>query len=440
MATITELQENRQALITQAKLLVTASNTSAEKVAEAKRMYQDVQRIGEQIAVLNGLQEQAGVIEAAQELKMRGAQPSTGSFKNRAEFLTAVVTAGSSKRRFYADPRLTDFRDSGEPETKAFGNPGEVAWESKALAEGTGASGGFLVPTEFYNDVMAVDPVTQPIRMRANVIPMTRRELRIPVLNQTGTTVGQPSWFGGLIAYWEAEAAEKTESSPTFRQASLVAHKLICYTRASDELLNDAIISLDAWLQSDMGFAGAIRWYSEYAFLRGTGAGQPQGVITAVNSPTIVQPAAGAGLAVADITGMLEHHFGPDPVWHISRSQMSNLLQLNGPAGNPSYIFIPNGRDGAPATLMGYPIIWEDKLPAAGQQGAVLLASWRYYVIGDRQAVTFRSTDIERFQYDQTSFRAVARLDGMPWMSAPITYSDGTTQVSPFVILGATGS
>ena len=440
MATISELQETRNTLIVQAKTVAETPGVSAEKIAEAKRMYQEITRLGEQIAMLNGLQESGEAVAAVQE-KTRAAQPArSGDFKSRAEFLTAVVMAGSSKHRFHTDSRLSEYKDSGEPGTRANGAPGEVAWESKALAEGVGASGGFLVPPEYYADLMAVDPVTQPIRMRANKLPMNRRELRIPVLDQTGTTAGQPAWFGGLLAYWEAEAAQKTESSPNFRQATLVAHKLICYTRASDELLNDSIISLDAWLQSDMGFAGAIRWYSEYAFLRGTGAGQPQGVITAVNSPTIVQPRAGAGLAVADITGMLEHHFGPDPVWHISRSQMSNLLQLNGPAVNPSYIFIPNGRDGVPATLMGYPIIWDDKLPVAGTQGDILLAAWRYYVIGDRQAVTFRSTDIERFQYDQTSFRAVARLDGMPWMSAPITYSDGTTTVSPFVILGGAGS
>jgi regulation of enolase protein 1 (concanavalin A-like superfamily) len=29
----------------------------------------------------------------------------------------------------------------------------------------------------------------------------------------------------------------------------------------------------------------------------------------------------------------------------------------------------------------------------------------------------------------------VHRVDGQPWLNAPLTYQDGTTQVSPFVTL-----
>jgi hypothetical protein len=34
----------------------------------------------------------------------------------------------------------------------------------------------------------------------------------------------------------------------------------------------------------------------------------------------------------------------------------------------------------------------------------------------------------------------VHRVDGRPWLSAPITYRDGVTTVSPFVILDGQGS
>ena len=438
MATLKELEHKRSELATKAREIVDDENATADKVEQAKRMYADITRLGEQIALKNNLADVGEYQRAAKNVQEQKHERKT--WHSRPEFLKAVVAAGSSRQRFQVDPRLMGFSDKSEPAVRRVGADGETAWEGKALSEGTGADGGFLVPPEFSDELLSIDPEMQPIRNRANVIPMARRQINIPVLDQTGSTSGQPAWFGGLIAYWSEEAAQKTESSPKFRQASLVAHKLICYTRASDELLGDSIISLDAWLQSDMGFAGAIRWYSERAFLQGTGAGQPQGVITAVNEPTIEIARAADGITVDNLTDMLEAHMGPDPVWHISRGQYSNLMQLNGPASNPSYIFIPNGRDGAPATLFGFPIIWDDKLPAPNSAGDVLLASWRYYVIGDRQVVTFRSTDIERFQYDQTSFRAVSRLDGMPWMSAPITYQDGTTTVSPFVILGASSA
>jgi len=466
MATVNELHASRTQAIEQAKALLAKPQITAEQVAEAKAMYADAARMGEQIALLTDLSEMAGhELEQAgraaqQETKTRQGQ---NKFANFGDFLTSVYLAGRADHRRYLDPRLAQFHDMpveealknlvpdapGIPRVLPGMKTGQVGagWESdvrslqsKAMAESVGADGGFLVPTEFRPEVLAVDPSLQPIRTLATIIPMSRRAVQIPVLDQTSTTAGKPAWFGGLDAFWTEEATEKTEDSPRFRQLTLVAHELICYTRASDSLMADSAISLDAWLRSPMGFTGAIRWYEEYAFLRGTGAGQPFGVIAAVNTPTVVQPAAGATLAVADITGMLEHFFGRNPVWHISRSQMSELLQLNGPVGNPSYIFIPNGRDGMPATLMGYPIIWEDKLPAAGTQGSILLADWSYYVIGDRQDTTIESTQFDRWRYNQTSWRAVHRVDGQPWMSAPVTLSDGVSTVSPFVILGAATS
>ena len=45
-----------------------------------------------------------------------------------------------------------------------------------------------------------------------------------------------------------------------------------------------------------------------------------------------------------------------------------------------------------------------------------------------------------RFRNDLIAWRAVHRVDGQPWLSAPITLADGTTDISPFVILAGGGS
>ena len=92
---------------------------------------------------------------------------------------------------------------------------------------------------------------------------------------------------------------------------------------------------------------------------------------------------------------------------------------------------------GAPSTLLGYPVRFTEKNPRIGTVGDVLLIDPLYYLIGDRQATTVESTQFDMWRYDQTSWRVVHRVDGQPWLSAPLTYQDGTTQVSPFVMLGA---
>ena len=50
---------------------------------------------------------------------------------------------------------------------------------------------------------------------------------------------------------------------------------------------------------------------------------------------------------------------------------------------------------------------------------------------------TIDSTDQERWRFNQISWKVTARLDGQPWLSAPLTSNDGTTTVSPFVSLAA---
>ena len=443
---ITWQEKKLEALNLLEKVKVVAENPEAtgEERTAMQAMLVDIQQLNDEAATLKKIQILGEELGEAEQYKARTSQPQH-KFDKFGNFLVSVFKAGSSRHRFEFDERLGEYWADGGPQgapTKVAGpGPGAAGgWaegkEGKAsMAEGTGATGGFLVPTEFRAELLGKDYELNVVRQRATIIPMRRRQLNIPVLDQTGTTAGQPHQFGGILSVWTPEAAEKDQNDPAFRQIQLTAHKLVCYTRSSDEMLEDSAISLEALLRGPMGFTGAINWNEDYAFLRGTGAGQPLGVINAGATISVPRVAANT-IGVADIMTMLMRFQGSNPLWHITRSAMATLLQLNGPAANPGYIFIPNGRDGMPATLMGHPIEWTEKLPSMGTAGDILLSDWSYYLIGDRQQTTIASTNIERFRYDQTSWRAVHRVDGQPWLSAPWTLADGTAQISPFVILG----
>lgn len=304
------------------------------------------------------------------------------------------------------------------------------------MAEATGAGGGFLVPPEFLAQLQVIMAEESIVRGRATIIRMRRRQISVPVLNQAGTTAGRPHWFGGMRFYWTEEAKEKTATEPEFRQINLTAHKLIGYTYASDELLADSAVALGDFISGPLGFAGGLSWMEDFAFLQGTGVGQPLGVIPAPATITINRAATNS-IGWTDLANMMEN-FLPSGrgVWIITQSAMADLIQMAGPSGNASYIWQPNAREGAPGYLLGMPVIWSEKVPRIGTAGDVVLADWRYYLVGDRQATTIESTQFDRWRYDQTSWRAVHRVDGQPWLSAPLTYQDGTSQVSPFVILG----
>jgi len=431
----TELLERANALMVEAEELAVKEDVSGEEIERFHKITADVKAVKARVAAMRDLESaKAEFDQMARQEKQAQPGPGPAGFKSLGEMLSAIhaVKYGGVS----ADPRLKFWidREEGRVPTRGKG----TAWaESKDLVENVGASGGFLVPIEQREQMFSVPAPEAVVRPRATVVPMRRRQIQWPVLDQTGNTAGRPAWFGGVRAIWTEEGESKTEADPAFRQINLVAHKLVTLTEASDELLEDSAVALEALLGTL--FTGAISWYEEEAFVNGTGAGQPLGVIGA--GATFAQGRAAAGaVGLVDIINMLEHSYG-NPVWLISRSVLPSLMQLNGPVGNPSYVFMPSAREGMPGTLFGFPVIYNEHCPLLGNRGDIGLYDFRYYLIGDRQATTIDSSKHDKFRYDLTVWRGVHRVDGQPWLSQPIYLSDGTTQQSPFVVLdAATGS
>lgn len=420
-----EILRERESVFSEIELLAKSETFSTEDLPKIKGLEEKADTLTKRYESL--VQIEQGRNQAIESVKKTNPIPETPSdnkFDSLGEYFVSVYKAGKDK---IFDKRLTYFTEDGTS-------------GKKDLNEGIGSDGGFLVPTEFRNTLLAVMTENNIIRQRATVIPMSRRELQIPVLDQTGTTEGQPHMFGGINVFWQAEASEKTQSEPNFRQINLVAHKLVGYTRASDELLADSAVSLQAFLTGRMGFAGAISWAEDYAFFNGNGVGQPLGVLNSdvtVSVPRIEQ----GDVTYEDLLNMQAAFYSPTNrgVWIASQSLKAKLMGMNGPAGFPQYLW-GDATNGSPSTLLGYPIIFTlDQLPrnTATSEGDLLLADFSYYLIGDRQNTTIESTIYDRWRYDQTSWRAVHRVDGQSWLSAPITSVDGVTQVSPFVVLGA---
>lgn len=422
MPTAREYIDEANVLIDKAEKILIGG--TAEEKQQVEKLMTDAAALKNNALNMQSIEEIRKEIKDFSSANNGGAASPTGGakFRNMGDFLTSV-------NKWYTDldQRLVKFRDNDEK-----------AAETRDMSGQTGGSGGFLIPTEFQATLMSVVGDRSIVRPRATVIPMTRRQIQIPILDQTGATAGLPHWFGGLRAYWTEEAGEKQASDAKFRQMVLTAWKLIMFTRASDELLDDSAVSLSAFLAGQMGFAGAIAWTEDYSFINGNGVGQPLGYLNAAALGTIGVARAGAGtITYPDLTKMIKAFLPTGRgVWIISQSAMAQLLEMSGPAGNPSYIW-GSAVLGAPNTLLGYPVIWTEKAPILGSRGDISLVDLSYYLIGDRQATTVESTKFEKWEYDLTSWRAVHRVDGKPWLSAPLTYQDGTTQVSPFVALNA---
>lgn len=306
-----------------------------------------------------------------------------------------------------------------------------------ALAEGAGTTGGYLVPTEFSNAIIAkVGDFSVLRRAGGQVVPMARRTREIPALDiETAPSAGDTAFAGGVIAYYTAEAGLITESEPKFRLIELVAHKLAALSLASNEVRDDATESIDGLLATC--FARAFASKENYNFFRGDGVGKPFGIL---NSSALISASRSAASAVAlsDVAEMVSRQM-PESInagtlaWFINPTVIEKLIQL---VSNP-LSWMENLRQGMPVTLLGYPVYITGALPAINTAGDILLVDPSYYLIGDRKQVEIAISEHYKFANDQLAWRAIMRHDGQPWIDSSVTLENASTTVSPFVALAA---
>jgi HK97 family phage major capsid protein len=100
-----------------------------------------------------------------------------------------------------------------------------------------------------------------------------------------------------------------------------------------------------------------------------------------------------------------------------------------------SAIWLNNGVQGPPMTILGRPVLFTEKVNSVGTAGDINFVDLSYYLIGDRQAIQADTSPHYRFQNDQTTVRFIERVDGRPWIQNAITPNQGSNTLSPFVAL-----
>jgi HK97 family phage major capsid protein len=310
-------------------------------------------------------------------------------------------------------------------------------WQKAALAESSGVTGGYVVPPDFYQQLLQIAAEENTFRQRAFVQPMASATLQFPYLDITTVqSAGVSPFFGGVKASWTAEAQTRTETEPQFKMMELKAQELSGYSVSSNVLLQDAAFGLEKFLM--VLFGKAVGWYEEYAYLQGNGVGKPLGVLN-----------AGATIAVTHNTA--NHFYFPDVanmlanflpasytkgVWYVSPTVVADLLQLKDGANRAMFLSIDQGVTKPPVwKLLNLPVIITEKLPALGTKGCVMLVDPSLYVIGDRMQLEIAASEHVNFLTNQMTWRFVQRVDGRPWMDSYVTLQDGTSTVSPFVVL-----
>lgn len=307
---------------------------------------------------------------------------------------------------------------------------------TKDMAESAGTSGGYLVPSEFHNELLRVVGEQSPVYARVRKQPVMTDAGEYPALDQfvaPTAGAGNTAMAGGVAATTKAEGATLTETQPTFTILEYRIHKIGGFVEVSNELIADSPQSIEALLRSLFGIAIGAK--NERNILRGSGAGEPLGIL---NAPcTIgVTTAADNTFAYADalaMTARFKAVSGSAPVWIAHPSLIPDIGVLSVASGSP-VVWAGNLAAGQPNTLLGYPLIFSEHMPQANGDD-MLLADLGAYVLFERQQLSIAFSEHAAFTADKGTWRFTARNDGQPWMKSAITLADptGSYTVSPFV-------
>ncbi len=287
---------------------------------------------------------------------------------------------------------------------------------TNASTEGTGSSGGYLVPA----------PLSQTLIDARESVGVARQLLNVQPMPADTLTVAKRS--GGLTVYGGGEnpSADMTASDKAWKQVKLVADKRYVVHQISQELTDDAIINVVDDAVSEMAYALALAEDDE--LFNGDGTSTYRGVTgikNAIGAGGVYTAGTGddtwAELSIEDFTatmGKLPSKFwrANSLAWACSSTfYYTVMLRVLAQAGGNSAGDLMSGDGGTMRPrFLAHPVYFTDRLPAAtaASTKAAYFGNWKELgILGDRGGPRIARSDDFAFLRDLTTLKATSRYD-----------------------------
>jgi HK97 family phage major capsid protein len=345
-------------------------------------------------------------------------------FSNIGEQMRAVYQAARQPQS--ADPRLSEINMA------ALGGNESVPEE-----------GGFLVLPEFAAELIQRTYEVGLLTDRTFKMPMSSSRLIMHAVDEDSRKDG--SRWGGIQAFWIAEAGSYTGSKPKFREMQFVSNKLIALCYATEEQLADG----PAWAKYvSEAVPSELSFKFDTAIFNGAGAGVPLGFM---NSGALITQTKEGGQAAGTIVtnnilkmwSRMYARSRKNAVWLINQDieQQLYTLALANPTGSVLFqgpLYVPpgtNGNNGDYGLLLNKPVIPIEQASTLGTAGDITLADLSQYILAQRSEARADTSIHVAFLTGEQAFRFMVRADGQPTWKKPLTPYQGTITKSPFIAL-----
>ena len=386
-----------------------------EELKKAVSVEEEITRLSQHEKRRTSVENLAGILEAPSRPRVL---PVNGEFEN----------AASEPRVYHRMAKLRAFKNDADAYNcgmwlrsmiaKAYNRDDQQAarhihrlgWQvTNTAIEGTGSLGGFLVPA----------PLSQTIIDVRENVGVARRILKI--MPMTSDTLTMARRDGGLTVYYVGEAAAITASDKTWGQVELIAKKRAVAHQISQELQDDALISIVDDAVNEMAYALAAKEDAETILGDGTSTyGGVQGLLSSLGSAGVSTAATGhdtwAELDIADFTaamGKLPDKYSRQPVWVCSANFFfSTMVRVLASAGGNTIADLQAGDGGA--RFLGRPVYFTDQMPKTTAVSTVCALFGTFEmgaILGERTGITMARSDDYAFLNDVTTLKATTRYD-----------------------------
>lgn len=239
-------------------------------------------------------------------------------------------------------------------------------YERKSLSTTSESDGGYLVPSGLHNRLYSTLHTTSVMRGLANVREISSSSLELLIDKGTAD------------AGWVAETQDRDETkTPNLIKARIPAHEMYARPRATQKLLDDAMVNVEDWLSQKISQKMAAM--ENTAFIQGDGKISPMGILS---YPTVEKEAWEWGKLEEIKTGVagnfkekgevdtllvlfhaLKTPYLSGASWLMSRTAQMALRRLQDP-GSRQYLWQPPLGGMLNPTLLGYPVVVCDDMPS----------------------------------------------------------------------------
>lgn len=255
--------------------------------------------------------------------------------------------------------------------------------EHKTMMVGSNPDGGYFVSPAMSPRVLSIYYESSPMRELATIESIGTDAIEFPIDD------------GEADCGWVGETESRaTTNTPQVGVQRIPVHEIYAKPKATQKLLEDASIDIEAWLGRKVG--DKLGRTEATAFVSGDGVKRPRGFLTYATGTSrgqIEQIVSGAAAAVTadgliNLMIALKEPYAAGAIWLMRRATTGSVMLLKD--GNGQYIWRPGLEAGKPSILLGHEVRQAADMPAVAANAlAIAFGNFKQgYTIVDRLGIS----------------------------------------------------